>query len=122
MIFISRHRPADEQIAMAKNHGFDLIWVKDMDAFSASIADDILDKLKEHGAWAVACVHPVIAIEAMRLTRGVAPTRTSPTVGVFENENRAPEGEKPRFKAKSLRLFKLEVSEGDQAWSGIYAI
>jgi len=89
MAFITRHAPTPSQSDLAKRAGYELIPVGDRDAFTADLAD-----LAEFNA--VACVHPALALRLARIV---------PIVGVFENANRAPEGEKPRFEALALHLY-----------------
>lgn len=91
--FISRHSPTEGQIALAAKEGIELIHVGDADAFTVSPA-----WVDEHGAFdGVVVVHPAAAL---RLA-------TTYLVGVFENANRAPVGEKPQFEALALHLFDL---------------
>ena len=91
--FISRHTPTDEQADLAQTQDVELVHVGDADAFS--IGPDFVDA---HGAFdGVAVVHPAAALR-------LAP---SFLVGVFENGNRAAEGEKPQFFAKALHIYDL---------------
>jgi hypothetical protein len=91
--FISRHLPTEGQITLAADQGIELVHVGDADAFS--VAPSFVDG---HGAFeGVIVVHPAAA---MRLSGSFL-------VGVFENANRAPEGEKPTFEAVSLHIFDL---------------
>jgi len=91
LAFISRHHPTATQFELANESGYELVHVGDVDAFS-----DDLDVVKEMGCDAVCCVHPAIAMKAAALGYPVS---------VFENGNRAPEGEKPQFFAKKLWLY-----------------
>ena len=96
--FISRHTPTQEQHALAEAQGIRLIEVGDMDAFSIS-ASEVCDLLIDHGPiWTcgVIVVHPAAAL---RLIRHM-------DVGVFRNENRAEEGEKPTFHAAELEIYR----------------
>lgn len=97
MLFISRHVPTEEQIEIARQHGYDLIHDGDADAFDK---DDIgsLISCQHPEPDAVAVVHPAAAMHVR--DRGL-------TVGVFENENRAPLGEKPQFHCKALHIFEV---------------
>ncbi len=96
MAFISRHTPTAEQTALAAEQGFDLIHVGDVDAF-APMAWGVVDSHPAGPFQAVACVHPWLALKLAN--QGFA-------VGVFENANRSPEGEKPQFYAKKLHLME----------------
>ena len=93
--FISRHLPTEGQVQLAADQGIELVHVGDADAFSVgpSFVDD-------HGAFdGVVVVHPAAA---MRLSGSFV-------VGVFENANRAPEGERPTFEAVALHLYDLRA-------------
>lgn len=89
--FLSRHQPTQEQIDLATERGIELIHLGDVDAFSWSLSD--AERIKDMDIDGVICVHPVLALKAFN---------AGFDVGVFENGNRAPEGEKPQFFAKSL--------------------
>lgn len=88
--FISRHVPTEGQIEMAKAQGIDLVHIGDLDAFSVTSKDI------PAGMVGVIVVHPAMA---MRLIH-------SYSVGVFENEMRAKEGDKPTFHAKALHIYR----------------
>lgn len=96
MAFISRHVPTAEQTALAAEQGFDLIHVGDVDAF-APMAWSIVDSHESGPFAAVCCVHPWLALQLHN--QGFP-------VGVFENGNRSPEGEKPQFYARSLHIME----------------
>lgn len=95
MHFISRHQPTAEQEVLAEELGYSLHWAGDVDAFDADLVNLCINFSRKTNCEAIACVHPLIALEAIK--QGLA-------VGIFENANRAPEGEKPQFYAKSLRI------------------
>jgi len=91
MAFISRHTPNKKQVELAKEKGFDLIHVGDADAFSVG-PGFVHDK----GAFeAVAVVHPAAALNLIPHF----------IVGVFENANRASEGQPPKFEAVALHIW-----------------
>jgi hypothetical protein len=91
--FISRHAPTDGQKQMAADKGIELAHVGDADAFSI-----IPSWIDEQGAFdGVVVVHPAAAL---RLAHTFA-------VGVFENANRAPVGEKPQFEAVAFHIYDL---------------
>jgi hypothetical protein len=93
--FISRHVPTADQLALAAEQDMELIHVGDADAFSVCP-----DFVTNHGVFdGVAVVHPAAA---MRLA-------SSFLVAVFENSNRAAEGEKPQFFAKALHVYDMRV-------------
>ena len=91
--FISRHLPTDGQIKLAADQGIDLIHVGDADAFTVS--PSWVDGLGVFDG--VAVVHPAAALLLC----------SSFLVGVFENSNRAPEGERPQFEASALHIYDL---------------
>jgi hypothetical protein len=85
--FITRHQPTREQVALAFDQGIKLVPVGDRDAFSVSPHD-----FAEFDG--VVVVHPAAALRLLPMK-----------IGVFENGNRAKEGEKPEFFAKAIHLF-----------------
>lgn len=103
--FISRHSPTSEQIEMARSRGFHLIPIGDHDAFDASLPEkcwiweEATPEFPEGRSVmcdAVCVVHPAAALSLSRAGR---------TVLIFENGNRAPEGEKPQFFPKKLHVY-----------------
>lgn len=91
--FISRHTPTSDQIRLAADQGIELISIGDFDAFNASPS-----QVDSFGAFeGVIVVHPAAAL---RLAGSFL-------VGVFENANRAPEGERPQFEALALHVHDL---------------
>jgi hypothetical protein len=115
MIFISRHAATSSQIELAAKAGFDLTHVGDVDAFAVDLADQIHALAKEHGAAGVACVHPLVALEAISLMSPSQPSpwfRESLTVGVFANENRGGE-----FVAAGLSTFAMNYAVEEAGWS-----
>ena len=91
--FISRHAPTRGQVEMAAAQGIELTHVGDADAFTVG-AGFVHDKGPYEG---VVVVHPAAALR-------LAPQFL---VGVFENANRAPVGEPPRFEAVSFQVYDL---------------
>lgn len=92
--FISRHTPNQTQITLAASKGIELVYVGDRDAFQVRPYDQALAECE-----GVVVVHPAAA---MRLARYFL-------VGVFENANRAPEGERPSFEAVSFQVYDLRT-------------
>lgn len=99
--FISRHEPTKEQFKLAYEKGIELSWVGDMDAFTVD-PDDVKEHFPDE-VWlnwedfdGVIVVHPAAALRLERHYK----------IGVFENANRAPEGERPQFYAKALHFFQ----------------
>lgn len=91
--FISRHAPTPGQITLAEEQGIALECIGDLDAFTVQPGD-----IYAHGPYeGVVVVHPAAALR-------LAPTFV---VGIFENANRAPEGERPQFEAKALHVFDM---------------
>lgn len=88
--FISRHTPTDAQFRLAEEQGIDLYHVGDRDAFTFDPSE-----FEEFDGAVV--VHPWMALQMARYVR---------QVGVFENANRAPEGEKPSFEAVALYVTR----------------
>ena len=84
--FVSRHVPTDSQIKLAAEQSVELVHIGDRDAFSITDADVGLE------FEGVVVVHPAAAL---RLFHDFP-------IGVFENANRAPEGEPPKFEAAAF--------------------
>lgn len=98
LAFISRHEPTKSQHELAKDQGYALVHVGDADAFTVSA-----DFVHHAGPFeGVVVVHPAAALR-------LAPQFL---VGVFENANRAPVGEPPRFEAASFHVFDLRYVFG----------
>jgi hypothetical protein len=91
--FISRHEATKEQAALAAEKGIKLVPFGDMDAFGPNLLAEVRQQAVH--VQGVVVVHPWAAI--MLAQAGYK-------VGVFENANRAPEGEKPSFSAKALHI------------------
>ena len=98
--FVSRHQPTAKQVELAFEKGYELVFMGDLDAFDLQVVEQFLYRIKlQNEVPAVACVHPLIAAQAIL---------TGCELGVFENKNRAPEGERPTFEAVSLRMVYPE--------------
>lgn len=91
--FISRHTPTQGQIQLAADQRITLVQVGDRDAFTVNVTD--LTGHDDGPFDGVVVVHPAAA---MRLCGTFL-------IGVFENANRAPEGEKPSFEAVSFHIY-----------------
>ena len=83
MAFISRHTPTVDQYRLANEHGYTLIPVGDMDAFA--VTSEKVETAAGGKVDAVVVVHPAAALRLITMF----------DVGIFKNENRAPEGERP---------------------------
>jgi hypothetical protein len=91
--FITRHAATEDQVRLAEEQGITLTPIGDVDAFTVSPSF-----VYHAGPFeGVIVVHPAAA---MRLCGEFI-------VGVFENANRAPEGEKPQFAAKALHIYDM---------------
>lgn len=115
MIFISRHEPTPSQSALADKAGFKLVHVGDVDAFAPNLPDQLHALVKEHGAAGVACVHPIVAMEAMTLTAPDQSSmwfRESVAVGVFSNENRG-----GTFVASGFLTYVMNYAVEEGVWS-----
>lgn len=89
--FISRHEALPSQHALAAEQGIVLHHVGDADAFTVTP-----EWVAEQGRFdGVVVVHPAAALRLANVY----------LVGVFQNANRAPVGEKPRFEAEALHVF-----------------
>lgn len=90
--FISRHTPTPEQIELADRLNIELVTVGDKDAFS-------LSGEQWDGMDGACVVHPAAALRLIREGFDIL---------VYENANRAPEGEKPQFYASAAHLFRVD--------------
>jgi hypothetical protein len=91
--FITRHAPTADQARLAAEQGITLTPIGDANAFMVSPSF-----VHESGAFeGVVVVHPAAAL---RLCGEFL-------IGVFENANRAAEGEKPQFAAKALHIYDM---------------
>lgn len=86
--FISRHTPTQDQVLMAQDKGIELVHVGDRDAFT-------VNPQEFQDFEGVVVVHPAMAMRLCKLFK----------IGVFENGNRAAEGEKPQFYPKELHIY-----------------
>ena len=91
--FVSRHNPTESQVKLASEKGIELVHVGDRDAFSFPASEF------KGGYQGVVVVHPLAALTAF--TAGLH-------VGVFNNVNRAPVGEKPQFETTDLVVTRAE--------------
>jgi hypothetical protein len=94
LAFITRHTPTPAQYKLASEQGFELDFVGDRDAFSFNP-----EEFQDYDG--VVVVHPWMALQA---------TRWVNFIGVFENANRAPEGERPSFEAVALHVMEMPHS------------
>lgn len=88
--FISRHTPTSDQIRLAQEKGIELIPVGDRDAFTCDFGEFI------PAFDGVVVVHAAASLRA---------ARRELEVGIFENGNRAPEGQPPKFEAVALHIY-----------------
>ena len=110
--FISRHEPTQAQLEIARKQEIDLVHIGDTDAFGD--LTELRDKLNSENFTGVVVVHAWLALS---LAGDYA-------VGVFQNSNRAPIGEKPQFEADSLhvtdyffRLTNLVHKQAGDLWA-----
>jgi len=95
MGFISRHKPTLGQIKLAHKAGYELVHFGDTDAFYMDAQDFPKTEV-------IAVVHPAMALNIIEKC----------PVAVFENADRAPEGEKPQFCATALHIYSA-VHDGN---------
>ena len=92
-LFISRHEPTQQQHELAHRKGITLHWHGDADGFTVDPA--WVDSKGDYQG--VVVVHAAAALNLC----------SAFYVGVFENANRAPVGEKPQFETKKLHVYYL---------------
>jgi len=89
--FLSRHTPTDEQFRLANDQGIFLEYIGDADAFRVTPG-----YIAKRGSFdGVVVVHPAAALRLVDKYE----------IGVFENANRAPIGEKPQFQAIQFHIY-----------------
>lgn len=93
--FLTRHQPTAEQHQLASEHGVELVPVGDADAFTVGVG--FFDGHDDGPFDGVVVVHPSAALRLC----------STFLIGVFENANRAAEGEKPSFQAVALHIYDL---------------
>ena len=97
ILFVSRHKPTDEQIEVARDQDCGLFHIGDCDAFS--ITPEWIEERIPVGVnkdrVIVAVVHPAAALRLSGKYR----------IAVFHNSNRAPEGEKPQFYCDEMYVY-----------------
>lgn len=101
--FISRHAPTDQQRDLAKAKGFNLVHAGDVDAFDF---DAVAAKFNDCKGTAFAVVNAAMAMHLVSLADLDSPI----TIGVFENCNRAPDGQPPQFSAKALHMWNTSFA------------
>lgn len=94
MVFVSRHVPSEKQIELAKEKGYSLIHIGDIDAFSIT-KEMILKEVSNIEVSAVCVVH---AAAALRLQEHFK-------IGVFKNIMRSEEGSVPTFEPSKLFIY-----------------
>jgi len=92
--FIARHQPTPEQLQLAQQQDIELVTVGDRDAFT-------IDPAEFTEFAGVVVVHPAAALRCIA---------TVDRVGIFENANRAAEGQPPQFAARKLHLFSATTT------------
>lgn len=98
LFFVTRHLPTIGQIDLAAKYEYEIECVGDIDAFGDDEKlDNLIIRANECGG-SIAVVHPALAL---RVKAGLM----NGHVAVFENSNRAPEGERPEFYAKGLHFY-----------------
>jgi hypothetical protein len=108
LIFISRHAPSVEQIALAAKLGFEIIHVGDVDAFSKDLCKQVWEMVETHKGDAISAVHPnILATQAI----GGWGFKAVP-VWIFKNETRPAEGGKPQFFCGGVTVWHPQTGEG----------
>jgi hypothetical protein len=93
--FISRHIPTTAQVVLAQAQEIELVHVGDPDPFCINPT-----WVDERGKFeGVIVVHPAAAMNLCGFF----------LIGVFENSNRAPVGEKPTFEATALHVYDVHM-------------
>ena len=106
--FVSRHEPTLAQLALVPG----LIKVPDINAFDRLAVDTLLSQMGKNDVDRVIVVNAALALNIAALA---AEREQFLCIGVFENANRAPEGEKPTFEASALHWWYVEY--GVTGWT-----
>jgi hypothetical protein len=93
--FISRHVPTDSQVRLALEKGIELIHVGDRDGFTINPKEFIDADFR-----GVVVVHAQAALTCFKYGF---------SIGVFNNINRAPLGEKPVFETTELFITERNI-------------
>jgi hypothetical protein len=108
LIFISRHAPTQEQIALAEKLGYHIIHVGDVDAFAPDLLTQVRETVETHKADALSTVHPnILATQAI----GGWGHKAVP-VWIFKNDTRPVEGGKPQFVCGGVTIWHPQTGEG----------
>lgn len=101
--FVSRHKPTVSQVKLAAEIGVELVAVPDLDAFEPRSRTDVVALMGNPDPGAVnfsggpfdgvVVVHGLLALQF---------SQAGFPVGIFNNVNRAPVGEKPQFETTQL--------------------
>ena len=62
LLFFSRHEPTDDQLTLALEAGYKLVWKGDLDAFNTSAYDALGGRYHKTAKY-VCVVHPMLALE-----------------------------------------------------------
>lgn len=97
--FISRHPATSDQVRLAAEQGIRLMSIMDMDGFKIT-RDAVQHRVGSPDIY----IHGVVVVHA------AAALRLLPEfdVGVFENGNRAEEGQVPTFQAIALHVWQRD--------------
>ena len=106
--FVSRHEPTPDQHRLVQGN---LVKVADINAFDKDAVNELVRKASEQNIDGFIVVNPALALNIA----AVAFEREEFTaIGVFENANRAPEGQTPTFQAQALHMWSVEC--GHDGW------
>jgi len=106
--FVSRHEPTIDQHRLVNGN---LVKVDDINAFDKNAINELVRKASEENVDGFIVVNPALALN---IAATAFEREEFTTIGVFENANRAPEGQKPTFEAKTLHWWSVEC--GHDGW------
>lgn len=106
--FVSRHEPTDDQHRLVNGN---LVKVDDINAFDKNAVNELVRKASEENVDGFIVVNPALALN---IAAAAFERKEFTVIGVFENANRAPEGQKPTFEAKALHWWSVEY--GADSW------
>lgn len=100
--FITRHTPNAEQKEICAKRGAELVAVGDIDGFDIEAVKVLFRTTVSSGCRDFAVVNPAVALNLAKHADEIGIR-----IWVFENANRAPEGETPAFFTKSVSVWEI---------------
>jgi dephospho-CoA kinase len=100
--FITRHQPTDKQKQIVAAFGAEIITVGDVNGFDRNAVKEIVFNQINNGIRDFAVVNPAVALNIATFADEIGIN-----IWIFENINRAKEGEKPTFDTTNVRKWTI---------------